>query len=237
MALFVTCLVDLMRPRIASASLRLLEAAGASAVVPAGQTCCGQPAWNAGAAASARALARKTIVELEPYEAVVVPSGSCAGMIRVHYPRALADDAHWRARAERVAAKTFELTEFLAPRLAAPPARRTGPVTYHDCCSGLRELGIKAQPRALLARVPGLELREMRDSETCCGFGGSFAVKFGAVSCAMASAKCAAARATGASALVLGDLGCLLHLEGRLRREGGAPLSLLHVAELLGGIA
>ena len=233
--LFVTCLIDLMRPRIGFAALRLLEAAGCEVIVPATQTCCGQPGWNSGERVSARALAEKLIAEFEPLEHVVVPSGSCAGMIVRHYAELFADDAAWCARAERLAAKTRELTDFLATvaRPSRLPGVYRGSLTYHDSCSGLRELGIKAQPRALLAQLPGVELREMADSETCCGFGGAFAVKFGEISAAMAETKCSAVQASGAGAVVLGDLGCMLTIEGRLRRLGDERTQVLHVAEVL----
>lgn len=229
--LFVTCLVDLVRPRIGFAALRLLESAGCEVIVPAAQTCCGQPAWNSGERASALALAEKVLAEFEHCEYVVVPSGSCAGMIRVHYRELLGDHP--------LAAKTYELTDFLASvrKLEKVPGDFRGTITYHDSCSGLRELGVKAQPRALLGGLAGVRLVEMKDSETCCGFGGTFSVKFGAISAAMAAAKCARVRATGADAVVLGDLGCMLTIEGRLRREGDERTRVLHVAELLAGEA
>src|SRR5688572_635686 len=159
--LFVTCLVDLMRPRIGFAAIRLLEAAGCEVVVPRGQTCCGQPGYNSGDRATARALARKLLDEFEGLDHVVVPSGSCAGMIRTHYPGLLADDAGMQARLERLGARTYELTDFLAnvARLDRVPGLFAGTATYHDSCAGLRELGIKAQPRALLAKVAGLALQ------------------------------------------------------------------------------
>lgn len=235
--LFVTCLVDLMRPRIGFAALRLLEAAGCEVVVPQAQTCCGQPAYNAGDTPRARALALKTIGEFEAFDYVVVPSGSCGGMIRTHYPELFAGDAANRARAEALAARTFELTDFLVRVLEVEqvPGDFRGCVTYHDSCSGLRELGIKAQPRALLAKMPGVELREMAGSEQCCGFGGLFAVKFDALSARIADRKCDAIGASGADAVVLGDLGCMLQIEGRLRRRGDERTRVLHIAELLAG--
>jgi L-lactate dehydrogenase complex protein LldE len=235
--LFVTCLVDLLRPSIGFAALRLLEAAGCEVVVPGQQTCCGQPGYNSGDRASARALAQKVLGEFEDCEYVVVPSGSCAGMIRVHYADALRDDAALRARAERLAARTYELTDFLVrvASLERPPGRFDGTVTYHDSCSGLRELGVKTQPRALLARVPGLELVEMSECETCCGFGGTFSVKFGEIAAEMAEKKCRHIEASGARAVVLGDLGCMLNIEGRLRKRGDTGTQVLHVAEVLAG--
>ena len=235
--LLVTCLVDLMRPSIGMAALKLLEGAGCEVVVPATQTCCGQPGYNSGDRKSALALARKVLAEFEACDYVVAPSGSCAGMIRAHYPDLFADQPEELARAERLCAKTYELTDFLlnVVKLDRIAAKFDGTITYHDSCSGLRELGVKAQPRALLAKVAGLKLAEMNEAETCCGFGGAFAVKFGDVSTRIADNKCENALATGADAIVLGDLGCMLNIEGRLRRRGDTKTRVLHVAEVLAG--
>jgi L-lactate dehydrogenase complex protein LldE len=235
--LFVTCLVDLMRPRIGFAALELLEAAGCEVVVPRTQTCCGQPGYNSGDRNSALALARKVLAEFEACDYVVAPSGSCAGMIRTHYPDLFSDDPAASERVKRLCDRTYELTDFLVNvvKLERVPGVFRGTVTYHDSCSGLRELGVKAQPRALLARVPGLELKEMEESETCCGFGGTFAVKFGDISSHIAERKCANIAAREADAVVLGDLGCMLNIEGRLRRRGDMKTRVLHVAEVLAG--
>jgi L-lactate dehydrogenase complex protein LldE len=235
--LFVTCLVDLVRPRIGFATLRLLEAAGAEVVVPSGQTCCGQPGYNSGDLPAARALARKLVAEFRDCDYVVVPSGSCAGMIRHHYPELFRNDPAALPEIERLAARTYELTEFLVSvaKLGTVPGRFAGPVTYHDSCSGLRELGVKDQPRALLAKVPGLTLREMREPETCCGFGGTFSIKFGDISTRMSDNKCEQIAATGVDTIVAGDLGCLLNIEGRLRRRGDHATKVLHIAEILAG--
>jgi len=235
--LFVTCLVDLMRPSIGFAALRLLESGGATVVVPPTQTCCGQPAYNSGDRADARALAAKVIAEFEDCDFVVVPSGSCGGMIRTHYRDLFAGDPAMLARVDVLAAKTRELTEFLVGELSlqSVPGRFDGRVTYHDSCAGLREMGIKSQPRALLAKVAGLTIDEMPESEVCCGFGGTFAVKFGEISTRLADNKCGHIAATGADAVVLGDLGCMLNIEGRLRRRGDAKTRVLHVAEVLAG--
>ncbi len=231
--LFVTCLVDFMRPRVGFCALQLLEAAGAEVVVPHTQTCCGQPGYNSGDLAAARVLARKLVGEFRDCEYVVVPSGSCAGMLRVHYPRLLGDDPEIAA----LAARTYELTDFLTTilPLPQPPGQFGGRITYHDSCSGLRELGVKAQPRALLAKLPGVTLHEMPEPETCCGFGGTFALKYGAISARLAEDKCAQIENSGADAVVGGDLGCLLNIEGRLRRRGDACTRVLHIAELLAG--
>jgi L-lactate dehydrogenase complex protein LldE len=236
--LFVTCLVDMMRPGIGFAALRLLEAAGCEVVVPRDQTCCGQPGWNSGDRSSAQALARKLIGEFAGCEHVVAPSGSCAGMLRVHYPELFTDPA-WRKKADELAARTRELTDFLVnvAGVQSLPATSAAPfcTTYHDCCSGLRELGVKAQPRRLLALRRGLELREMAECETCCGFGGTFSIKYGDISSAMAERKCANIAASGAEAVVMGDLGCMLNVEGRLRKRGDLTTRVLHVAEVLAG--
>ena len=236
-ALFVTCLVDLMRPRIGFAALRLLEAAGCAVVVPESQTCCGQPAYNAGDRAAAALLAKKLIAEFEAYDHVVAPSGSCAAHIRNEYPRLLADDPAWHGRAVALAGRVYELTDFLVnvARLAKVPGTFAGSVTYHDSCAGLRGLGIKAQPRALLAQLPAVALKEMDGAEECCGFGGTFSIKFGAISAAIAQRKCDNIRAAATDAVVGGDLGCLLNIEGKLRRMGDDQTRVLHIAEVLAG--
>jgi L-lactate dehydrogenase complex protein LldE len=235
--LFVTCLVDLVRPRIGFAALKLLEGAGCEVVVPQSQTCCGQPAYNSGDRASALALARKVVAEFEACEYIVAPSGSCAGMIRTHYPDLFRDDPDELARAERVCAKTYELTDFLVNvlRVEQVPGRFEGTVTYHDSCAGLRELGVKAQPRALLGKA-GVTISEMTQPEQCCGFGGTFAVKFGDISSHIAERKCEDIAACGVDAVVLGDLGCMMNIEGRLRRRGDTTTRVLHVAEILAGL-
>lgn len=235
--LFVTCLADLMRPRVAFAAIRLLERAGCEVVVPATQTCCGQPGYNSGDRAAAKALARKVLGEFEGFDYVVAPSGSCGGMIRTHYPDLFRDEPDTLKRIEALCAKTYELTDFLVnvAKLDSVPGRFEGSITYHDSCAGLRELGVKAQPRSLLAKVPGLKLLEMEEAETCCGFGGTFSIKFGDISARLADNKCETACATGADAIVGGDLGCLLNIEGRLRRRGDEKTRVLHVAEVLAG--
>jgi len=238
--LFVTCLVDLMRPRIGFAALQLLEAAGCAVVVPSTQTCCGQPGYNSGERQSAIALARKVAREFAECDYVVVPSGSCAGMIRAHYPELLKDVPEAERDALRaLAARTYELTDFLATVVYFVPRSKTSikTITYHDSCSGLRELGVKQQPRALLAQVEGAQLREKNECEQCCGFGGAFALKFGEISSHIAERKCENIAASGADAVVLGDLGCMLNIEGRLRRRGDQKTQVLHVAEVLAGKA
>jgi len=236
--LFVTCLVDLVRPRIGFAALKLLEGAGCEVVVPLTQTCCGQPGYNSGDRRAAQALARKVLTEFKDCDYVVVPSGSCSGMVKVHYPELLNDFPELRADVEWLIARTWELTDFLFSvlKLEKVPGGFDGTVTYHDSCSGLREMGVKDQPRALLSKLPGVAIKEMALPEQCCGFGGTFAVKYGDISARIADQKCADIQSTGADAVVLGDLGCMLNIEGRLRRRGDQNTKVLHVAEVLAGM-
>jgi L-lactate dehydrogenase complex protein LldE len=232
-ALFVTCLVDLYRPSVGFAAAKLLEDAGCQVVVPTAQTCCGQPAYNSGDRLDAMAIARQVITAFAGFEYVVAPSGSCAGMIKHHYPALFAGDLQWRLKADDLARRTYELTSFLHDVLQLRVAATfDGSVTYHDSCSSLRELGVKAQPRALLAQVEGLELRELQTPEACCGFGGTFCVKYPEVSTEIASRKAADVAATGAGTLLAGDMGCLLNIAGRLQREGKF-VRVRHVAEVL----
>ena len=236
--LFVTCLVDLMRPSIGFAAIRLLEHGGCEVFVPAAQTCCGQPGYNSGERAAAKGLALKVLDEFESCDYLVAPSGSCSGMIRTHYPDLLSDEPGTADRLARLTRKTFELTDFLVSvlKLETLPGTFSGKVTYHDSCSSLREMGVKQQPRRLLEKVPGVELAEMAECETCCGFGGSFSVKFGEISSRLADNKCQNIEDSGADAVVLGDLGCMLNIEGRLHRRGKTGIRVLHVAEVLAGI-
>jgi L-lactate dehydrogenase complex protein LldE len=236
--LFVTCLVDLVRPQVGFAAVKLLEQAGCAVEVPSTQTCCGQPAWNAGADAHAASIARKVVDAFEPYDYVVAPSGSCAGMIKRHYPEALKDDAAYLPRARALAAKTHELISFLVRErgLEHVDAKYAGKVCYHDSCSSLREMGVKSEPRALLGSVDGLELSELSQGAICCGFGGLFSVKYPEISESIANDKIADAEGTGADTLTGGDLGCLLHLKGRMERAGQA-MRVRHVAEILAGMS
>jgi len=234
--LFVTCLVDLFRPSVAFAAVKLLEEAGCAVEVPRAQTCCGQPAYNSGDRKDTRALALQTVRAFADFDYVVAPSGSCAAMIRDHYPALFADDPDARRAVEAVAGRTWELVSFLTDVLHVErvPGRFEGTVTYHDSCSGLRELGIKGQPRRLLHGVAGLRLREMQDSETCCGFGGTFCVKYPAISDKIVTAKADNIDATGADLMLAGDLGCLLNMAGKLKRRG-SKVQARHVAEVLAG--
>jgi L-lactate dehydrogenase complex protein LldE len=236
-ALFVTCLVDLFRPTIGFAAVKLLEQAGCTVDVPRAQTCCGQPAYNSGARTDAKAIALQVLDAFEGYDHVVIPSGSCAGMIRVHYPELFADDPAVLARAEHLAGRSWELVSFLVDicGMQAVSARWERHATYHDACSGLRELGVKEQPRRLLASVDGLRLRELPGAETCCGFGGTFCVKYPDISDKMVSDKAADIVATGAQSVLAGDLGCLLNIAGKLQRHG-RRVEVRHVAEVLAGM-
>jgi L-lactate dehydrogenase complex protein LldE len=234
---FVTCLVDLMRPSIGFAALELLESGGADVYVPAAQTCCGQPCYNSGDRADTIPLARKVVEEFEDCDYLVAPSGSCSGMIKSHYGELFAGEPAWASRVAHLAEKTYELTDFLVNvlKLERVPGDFRGTITYHDSCAGLREMDVKAQPRALLAAMPGVRISEMADCEMCCGFGGTFAVKLGEISARIADNKCQHIVTSGADAVVLGDLGCMLNIEGRLRRRGDAT-RVLHIAEVLAGV-
>ena len=236
--LFVTCLVDLHRPNVGFASIQLLEQAGCVVEVPDSQTCCGQPAYNSGDDKSTAAIARNVIAAFADFDYVVAPSGSCAGMIKEHYPTLFADDPQMHESALALASRTHELTSFLVDVLKVDSiaADFDAKVTYHDGCSGLRELGIKAQPRALLSGIAGLDLVEMEDTDVCCGFGGTFCVKYPDISERMVTDKIALAKQTGASRLLGGDLGCLLNISGRLKRLE-QPMKVYHVAEVLAGMA
>lgn len=230
--LLVTCLADLMRPRIAGAALQLIREAGFDPVVPGAQTCCGQPALNSGMRSEARDLMRKLAAEFSACDAVVAPSGSCIGAIATHMPDLFDADEPGSKDVRELAAKSSELSQFLVaegyqPQKAANPLR----IAFHDSCAGLRELGIKQEPRSLLEGA-GHELVPLEGEEVCCGFGGTFSVKFGEVSSKMADDKCGAAVASEAEVLALGDLGCMLNIEGRMSRRG-ETMPVRHWAELL----
>ena len=236
--LFVTCLVDLMRPSIGFAAVELLEKAGCVVEVPEAQTCCAQPAYNSGDRTGTKDMARQVITAFATYDYVVAPSGSCAGMIKEHYPALFLDEPEMAQKAQAISDKTYELISFLVDVLGMTKvdARFDGQVTYHDSCAGLRELGIKEQPRELLQSVDGLELVEMNDAETCCGFGGTFCVKYSDISNAIVEKKTANISSSGASTLLAGDLGCLMNMAGKLSREGKS-VEVRHVAEVLAGMA
>ncbi len=235
-ALFVTCLVDLFRPAVGFSAISLLEEAGCEVDVPPGQTCCGQPAYNSGDRKDTRAIAMQVIEAFEGYDYVVAPSGSCAAMLKKHYPELFAGDAAWEKRSTEFSEKVFELVSFLVDVRGQKKvtAKLDGKVTYHDSCSGLRELGIQSQPRALLKSVEGLSLSEMPDSDVCCGFGGAFCVKYSDISNAIVEKKAETIEASGADMLLAGDLGCLMNMAGKLHRKGSA-IEVRHVAEVLAG--
>jgi len=234
--LFVTCLVDLMRPSIGFAAVKLLEDAGCAVEVPEAQTCCGQPAFNSGDRRTAADLARNVIAAFKGFDYVVAPSGSCGGMIVKHYPELFPDGSVDHAAAAELASRSYELTSFLVrvmkvEKLGVQFAARA---TYHDSCSGLRELGVKEEPRKLLSLVDGVSLREMADAEVCCGFGGTFCVKYPGISDKMLEKKLKHIAASGADTLIAGDLGCLMNMAGKLKREGSV-IKVRHVAEVLAG--
>ena len=237
--LFVTCLVDMFRPSVGMAAVKLIEASGCDVVVPTTQTCCGQPAYNSGDRKDTTAIARQTIAAFDGVDYVVAPSGSCAGMLKSHYPRLFADTPE-AEKANAFASHVFELMQFLVDVRGMEIVPQefandfNGSVTYHDSCSGLRELGIKEQPRKLLTSIKGLQLKEMSDCEICCGFGGTFSVKFPDISNAMVEKKTANIAAAETDLILAGDLGCLMNMAGKLRRQG-RKVACRHVAEVLAG--
>ena len=237
-SLFVTCLVDLLYPEVGEASVALLERAGVAVDVPMGQTCCGQPPFNSGFHDDARRLARTMLDAFEDAEAVVSPSGSCTAMVRSYYPHLFRGDRD-EARAEALAAKTFELTEYLVDVAGVDRvdgAEWRGRLTYHDSCHGLRELGLTGQGRQLITSVDGVELVEMARPDMCCGFGGTFSVRLPDVATAMADDKIAQTEATDAALVVMGDSGCLMHLAGRMSRTR-SKVRPMHVAAFLAAAA
>lgn len=235
--LFVTCLVDLYRPNVGFAAIKLLEQAGCIVNVPRAQTCCGQPAFNNGDFETTRDIARQVIQAFTEYDYVVGASGSCMGTIKTHYVELFADDPEWSVKARDLVDRSFELMSFLVDVMGMDTISAVCPetATYHDSCSGLRELGVKEQPRKLLAGVAGLKLAEMHDSEVCCGFGGTFCVKYPDISTRMVSDKVANIEASGADMLLGGDMGCLMNISGRLKRLG-KKIRVYHAAEVLAGM-
>jgi L-lactate dehydrogenase complex protein LldE len=236
--LFVTCLVDLFRPTVGFAAVKLLEDCGCLVEVPQAQTCCGQPAYNSGDRADTKAIARQVLAAFADFDYVVAPSGSCAGMIRSHYPELFADEPEMATQVQHLAKRTYELVSFLTDvmGMTGVAARYDGIATYHDACSGLRELGVKEQPRRLLRSVAGLKIVELPGAEVCCGFGGTFCIKYPAISDRMVGDKATEIVATGADTLLAGDLGCLLNMAGKLTRRGSG-MRVRHVAEVLAGMA
>ena len=231
-AMLVTCLVDTMRPSVGFATLTLLEAAGCIVDVPS-QTCCGQPAFNAGARQESQALAKQLITQFAEYDYVVAPSGSCIGMLH-HYPELFPKDSQEHKMAVHLASKAWEITAFLTDVMQFKPTSGSTQlqVTYHDSCAGLRELGIHDEPRQLLAKMANINLIEMQEAQTCCGFGGLFCVKYPDISNRMVSNKISAAESTQAQMLLAGDLGCLLNMAGKLKRQG-SNMQVRHIVEVL----
>jgi L-lactate dehydrogenase complex protein LldE len=237
---FVTCLVNAIRPSVGFAAIELLEMAGCTVEIPPCQTCCGLPGFNSGDLEQSRRLGKTVINAFERFDYVVIPSGSCAGMIARHYPEHLfKGDGPWTERAESLGRKTFELTSFLVDVLEFAPARLIHDmghlrVTYHDSCSSLRQMKVRDQPRKLLKELCNIEVQEMEQTEECCGFGGTFSLKMPKLSSRLADNKIDNALATGAETLLGGDMGCLLHLEGRMKHRG-ISMEVRHVAEVLAG--
>lgn len=235
--LFATCLVDMMRPSVGFAAAKLIEDAGCRVEVPEAQTCCGQPAYNSGDRKDSRDIAAQVIAAFEGFDYVVVPSGSCAGMMKLHYPELFEAGTPWRERAEAFSAKVHELVSFLVDELKIDnvKAECATRATYHDSCSGLRELNIHDQPRKLLGTVDGLSLTEMKEADVCCGFGGTFCVKYSDISNDIVEKKIENVVASGAETLLAGDLGCLMNMAGKLQRQG-KTVEVRHVAEVLAGM-
>ncbi len=235
-SLFIPCLVDALVPEVGEATARVLSRLGLGLDYPPSQTCCGQPAFNAGAWEDARRVGRQFLRAFAGSEVIVAPSGSCVSMVRTHYPHLFAEHPAELAAAQAIGERSFELTEFLVHRLGKTElgASFSGRVTYHDSCHLNRELGIQAEPRALLQAVAGLELVELPDAERCCGFGGTFSIKFPEVSVAMARRKAERIAESGADTVVVCDPGCLLQIRGYLSRRG-SRVQVRHIAELLAG--
>ena len=239
-SLFVTCIVDQLYPEVGESTVRVLDRLGVDLDFPEGQTCCGQPAFNSGFWTDAKPLAKRTLRLLAGSRYVVVPSGSCAGMLRVFYGELLRDEPElleeWRSLVPRV----FELSEFIVDvlgvtdfaRFASAETAGDRKVTYHQACHLARELGVVRQPRALIESLPGVSLVEMEKADECCGFGGTFAVKYPEVSAAMMDDKIGCIRAAGAETVVACDSGCLMHLAGGMEAQG-RPVRTAHLAELL----
>src|SRR5580692_4482408 len=230
--LFIPCFVDALFPRAGISMVEILERLGHKVVVPEKIVCCGQPPFNSGYWDEARAVAVKVLAQLQDAEVIVIGSGSCGAMLKNFYPE-LFKDTPQSELAKQISDRTWEFSDFLVNKLGVSSLGAKFPhkVTYHDGCHGLRELGIKSAPRALLGKVGGLELVEMKE-DVCCGFGGTFAAKFPMISTAMGEVKCANAAETGAEYIVSGDSSCLMHIQGLLSRQG-SRMKTIHLAEVL----
>ena len=240
-SLFVTCIIDQLYPEVGESTVRVLRRLGVDLDFPSAQTCCGQPAFNAGFWNDAKPLARRTIETFQSDRYVVVPSGSCASMMRVFYAELFHDTPQMQTRIASLASRTFELSEFIVDVLgitdlssfAVPESTiPTRKITYHEGCHLRRELGATTQPRTLLNSLPGVELTEMEQSEVCCGFGGTFSVKYPEISGAMLNDKLNFAVGTGADALTACDSSCLMHIGGGIQKRG-IPMEPLHLASLI----
>jgi len=231
--LFIPCFVDALFPGAGISMVEILERLGCEVVYVEEIVCCGQPPFNSGYWEEARAVAVKVLAQLKSAELIVIGSGSCGAMLKNYYPRLFQHTPH-EELAGQISARTWEFSEFLVKKLAVTDLGAKFPhkVTFHDGCHGLRELGVKKSPRELLGRVRGLQLVEMAEVETCCGFGGTFAAKFPMISTAMGDVKCACATETGADYIVSNDSSCLMHLQGLLSRQG-SNLKTIHLAEIL----
>ncbi len=231
--LFIPCFVDALFPRAGISMVEILERLGHTVVCPAEITCCGQPPFNSGYWDEARPVAVKILEQLKDAEAVVIGSGSCGAMVKKFYPELFAGKPQ-EELAQQIAVRTWEFSDFLVSKLGVTNLGAKFPhkVTFHDGCHGLRELGLKKPPRALMSHVQGLQLVEMAEAETCCGFGGTFAAKFPMISTAMGEVKCASAIETGAEYIVSNDSSCLMHLQGLLSRQG-KRMKTIHLAEVL----
>jgi L-lactate dehydrogenase complex protein LldE len=232
-ALFIPCFMDALFPRAGISMVEILERLGHTVVCPEKIACCGQPPFNSGYWDEARTIAAPVLEQLKDAEAIVIGSGSCGAMVKKFYPELFAKTPQAEL-AKQISTRTWEFSDFLVSKLGVSDLGAKFPhkVTFHDGCHGLRELGIKKSPRALLVNVRGLELVEMREAETCCGFGGTFAAKFPMISTAMGEVKCASATETKAEYIISNDSSCLMHLQGLLSRQG-SPLKTLHLAEVL----
>jgi len=237
--LFVTCLANTMRPSIGFASITLLEQAGCTVEVPELQSCCGQPAFNSGDDEGTRQIAYQTIKQFENFDYVVLPSGSCAAMIKKNFIEVFKDDPKWLSRATHLANRTHELLSFLVDICHFQPQdiELDGSYTYHDSCSGYRSLNVYEQPRQMLSTVKGLEHKPLNNHAECCGFGGTFCVKYSDISNEIVAEKVENVVATEADYLLGGDMGCLMNIAGKLNREGHKEIRALHTAEVLAGLA
>ena len=231
--LFIPCFIDQLYPQVAFNTVKILEKAGCTVAYNTQQTCCGQPAFNAGFWGESKDVCTKFVQDFDGADYIVSPSASCAGFIRNNYGKLFENNA-FQSPAKKVSSQIFELSEFLVQILNVTDlgASFIGKATFHDSCAGLRECNIKAEPRALLSQVEGLELVEMNDNETCCGFGGSFAVKYDTISVAMADQKIDNAIATEAEYIISTDMSCLMHIDGRINHNG-QQIKVIHLADIL----